>query len=183
MLQSTTKGGTAIQTSTDARLKVCRKKVLRTDREGLKAVCLFADGTSILISNFLASSIRPGDELLFVLGHGGLECGDTSSSSLIPHGGFFFFSHSVDSFPANCFLSEGFCSSVRPHRICQSPLKVSYEKLNCRSGLRWCQRDEPPQHSSTACDGNLSQPAACVCPSPQSRLRFHPCPQFPPPSN
>ncbi len=57
--------GSAVQAKTDARLTVWQKKVLRTDRKGSKTECLFADGTSILLSDFLASFVRAGDELLF----------------------------------------------------------------------------------------------------------------------
>jgi hypothetical protein len=57
--------GSAVQAKTDARLTVWQKKVLRTDRKGSKTECLFDDGTSILLSDFLASFVRAGDELLF----------------------------------------------------------------------------------------------------------------------
>jgi len=48
---------------------VCQRKVVKTNPKDGKTECLFAGGTSILVSNFLASFIRPGDELLFLLGH------------------------------------------------------------------------------------------------------------------
>lgn len=48
---------------------VCQRKVVKTNPTGAKTECLFADRTSILVSNFLASFIRAGDELLFLLGH------------------------------------------------------------------------------------------------------------------
>src|SRR5882762_2693497 len=53
----------------DALPNVCQRKVVTTNPTGAKTECLFADGTSILVSNFLASFIRAGDELLFPLGH------------------------------------------------------------------------------------------------------------------
>jgi len=53
----------------DALPSVCQRKVVTTNPTGAKTECLFADGTSILVSNFLASFMRPGDELLFPLGH------------------------------------------------------------------------------------------------------------------
>src|SRR6267154_1651502 len=53
----------------DAVPSVCQRKVVTTNPTGAKTECLFADGTSILVSNFLASFMRPGDELLFPLGH------------------------------------------------------------------------------------------------------------------
>src|SRR6266404_3814936 len=46
---------------------VCRRLVLRTNMRGAKAECVFTDGTSILLSNFLASFIHPGDEVRFPL--------------------------------------------------------------------------------------------------------------------
>src|SRR5690348_260839 len=63
--------GTAAMAGTNAGFTVCRKKAIRTIRtgpEGSKTECLFADGTSILLSDFLASFVRAGDELLFPLG-------------------------------------------------------------------------------------------------------------------
>src|SRR5260370_30750401 len=46
---------------------VCRRVVLRTIPRGAKAECVFTDGTSILLSNLLASFIYPGDEVRFPL--------------------------------------------------------------------------------------------------------------------
>src|SRR6266481_8439044 len=54
---------------------VYQRKVLRTNPKGIKTECVFADGTSILVSNFLASFIRAGDDLLFSLE---LETADSS---------------------------------------------------------------------------------------------------------
>jgi hypothetical protein len=59
--------GTAVQANATARPNVWQRKVVRTTPKDAKTECLFADGTSILISNFLASFIRAGDELLFSL--------------------------------------------------------------------------------------------------------------------
>jgi hypothetical protein len=59
--------GTAVQAKAAALPNVCERKVVRTSAKDAKTECLFADGTSILISNFLASFIRAGDELLFSL--------------------------------------------------------------------------------------------------------------------
>ena len=42
-----------------------QRKVLKTNPKGLKTECVFADGTAILVSTFLASFIRAGDDLLF----------------------------------------------------------------------------------------------------------------------
>jgi len=61
--------GAAGSAKADALPNVCQRKVVKTNPTGAKTECLFADGTSILVSNFLASFIRAGDELLFPLGH------------------------------------------------------------------------------------------------------------------
>jgi len=53
-----------------ARCGACASgKSLKTNPKGVNTECVFTDGTSILVSNFLASFIRAGDELLFPLGH------------------------------------------------------------------------------------------------------------------
>ncbi len=57
--------GTTVQVKPD----LCQRKVVRTNSKGVKTECVFTDGTSILVSNFLASFIRAGDELLFPLEH------------------------------------------------------------------------------------------------------------------
>jgi curved DNA-binding protein CbpA len=59
----------------DALSNVCQRKVVKTNPAGAKTECLFADGTSILVSNFVASFIRGGDELLFPLGHEAADAG------------------------------------------------------------------------------------------------------------
>jgi hypothetical protein len=59
--------GVAIQARTSSTPSVCQRTVLRTSPRGAKTECLFADGTSILVSIFLASFIRTGDELRFPL--------------------------------------------------------------------------------------------------------------------
>ncbi len=46
---------------------ICQRIVLRAHSRGEKTECIFTDGTSILVSKFLASFIRPGDELRFPL--------------------------------------------------------------------------------------------------------------------
>ena len=46
---------------------VCQRKVLKTNPKGLNTECVFTDATSILVSNFLASFIRAGDDLFFSL--------------------------------------------------------------------------------------------------------------------
>lgn len=59
--------GAAVSIRADALPNVCQRKVFKTNPKAAKTECLFADGTSILLSSFLASFIRPGDELLFPL--------------------------------------------------------------------------------------------------------------------
>jgi hypothetical protein len=54
---------------------VCQRKVVKTNPKGTKTECLFADGISIVLSNFLASFIRAGDELLFPLEHEAADAG------------------------------------------------------------------------------------------------------------
>src|SRR5258707_4231164 len=53
----------AIQARTNPLSNICQRKVLKTNPKGVKTESDFADGTSILLSNFLASFIRTGDEL------------------------------------------------------------------------------------------------------------------------
>jgi len=57
----------AVSIKADGLPGVCQRKVVKTNPKGPKTECLFADGTSILVSNFLASFISAGDELLFPL--------------------------------------------------------------------------------------------------------------------
>ena len=59
--------GTTVQVIADSLPNVCQRKVVKTNPKGTKTECLFADGTSILVSNFFASFICLGDELLFPL--------------------------------------------------------------------------------------------------------------------
>ena len=58
---------TAVQVKEDALPNIRRLKVVKVSPKGVKTECVFADGTSILVSNFLASFIHAGDELLFPL--------------------------------------------------------------------------------------------------------------------
>ena len=50
--------GVAIQTRINPPPNVCQRLVLRTNPKGTKTECVFADGTAILVSNFLASLIH-----------------------------------------------------------------------------------------------------------------------------
>jgi hypothetical protein len=61
--------GDAVLVKPDALSNVCQRRVAKTNPKGTKTECLLADGTSILVSNFLASFISAGNELLFPLGH------------------------------------------------------------------------------------------------------------------
>jgi len=57
----------AVEPKADSLPNVCRRQVVKTSPKDAKTECLFAEGTFILISNFLASFVRAGDELLFPL--------------------------------------------------------------------------------------------------------------------
>jgi hypothetical protein len=57
----------AVQAGTGPTPDISQRLVLRTHPRGGKTECVLADGTSILVSDFLASFIRPGDELRFPL--------------------------------------------------------------------------------------------------------------------
>src|SRR6266403_4011638 len=61
--------GAAVQAKADALPNVCQRKVVKTIPKGVKTECVFTDGTSILVSNFVASFICTGDGLLFPLAH------------------------------------------------------------------------------------------------------------------
>lgn len=65
----------ALELKTDAMPNVCQRKVVRTNPRDAKTECLFADGTSILVSNLLASFIHTGDELLFPFDLGAADAG------------------------------------------------------------------------------------------------------------
>ena len=67
--------GAAFSVKPDALSDVCQRRVARTNPKGATTECLLADGTSILVSNFLASFISAGDELLFPLEHEGADAG------------------------------------------------------------------------------------------------------------
>jgi|SRR5882762_3039705 len=54
-----------LPTKINAPPDVCQRLVLRTNPKGSKTECVFADGTAIMISNFLACFTRAGDELRF----------------------------------------------------------------------------------------------------------------------
>lgn len=57
----------ALQARINPLRNVCQRRVLKTNSKVGKTECVFTDGTSILLSNFMASFVRNGDELLFPL--------------------------------------------------------------------------------------------------------------------
>jgi hypothetical protein len=59
--------GLPVQTRPRTSPNVARRQARGTNPRGKRAECVFTDGTSILVSNFLASFVRSGDELLFPL--------------------------------------------------------------------------------------------------------------------
>ena len=72
--------GAALQPRIDPPRSVCQRRVLKTNPKGVNTECVFADGTSIVVSNFLASFVRAGDDLLFSLE---LEAPDSSTEIYI----------------------------------------------------------------------------------------------------
>ena len=72
--------GVALQSKTNPPRNACQRKVLRTNPKGTKTECVFDDGTSIFVSNFLASFLRAGDDLLFSIE---LEAVDSSTEIYI----------------------------------------------------------------------------------------------------
>jgi len=70
----------AVQARTNPLPNVVRRQILRTNQRGSKTECVFADGTAILVSNFLAPFIRAGNELLFPVE---LEAADTGTQIYI----------------------------------------------------------------------------------------------------
>ena len=56
-----------IPVKSDTQPNGCQRIVLKMNPKGAKTECNFGDGTTILVSNFLASFVHAGDELLFPL--------------------------------------------------------------------------------------------------------------------
>jgi len=67
--------GTAVSVRADALASVWQRKVVKTNPQGAKTECVLTEGNSILVSNFVASFIRAGDELLFPLEHEAVGAG------------------------------------------------------------------------------------------------------------
>lgn len=59
--------GVPLQARINPLRNVCQRKVLKTNPKSVNTECVFTDSTSILVSNFLASFIRAGDDLFFSL--------------------------------------------------------------------------------------------------------------------
>lgn len=74
--------GTLVELKQGAAPNVCQRKVVRTNPKGLKTECLFADGTRILLTNFLGSLVHATDELVFPLS---LEAVDSPTEIYIRH--------------------------------------------------------------------------------------------------
>src|SRR5882672_11897470 len=65
----------AVSVKTHALPSVCQRKVVKTNPKGAKTECILSEGNPILVSNFVASFIRAGDELLFPLEHEAVDAG------------------------------------------------------------------------------------------------------------
>src|SRR5713226_6154096 len=74
--------GIALHARINPPRKVCQRKVVKTNPKGVKTECVFADGPSILVSNFVASFIRAGDEVIVPLE---LEAADAGTQIYIRH--------------------------------------------------------------------------------------------------
>jgi len=72
----------ALQARINPPRNVCERRVLKTNPKDVNTECVFADATSILLSNFLASFIHQGDELLFPLD---LEASSADTEIYIRH--------------------------------------------------------------------------------------------------
>src|SRR5260370_15794855 len=70
----------AFQVKAEAPATVRQRRIVKTNPTGAKTESVFADGTSILLSNVLASFIRPGDELFSPVG---LEAADVGTQLYI----------------------------------------------------------------------------------------------------
>src|SRR5260370_33048254 len=65
----------AVSVKTHALPNVCLRRVVNTNPKGAKTECVLSEGNSSLVSNFVASFIRAGDELLLPLEHEGVDAG------------------------------------------------------------------------------------------------------------
>ena len=123
MLQVPDEMGTAVQAKAATLLNVCQRKVVATSPKEAKRECLFADGTSILLSDFVASFIHAGDELLFSL-HPGVVGANTE----------IFVRHNPEERRQDIFQAQiGYVSQPRNDR--RDNLFVSAEVLGSRLGI------------------------------------------------
>lgn len=112
-----------IQARTSTPPNACQRQVLKTNPTGIKTECVFTDGTSILVSNLLASCIRAGDELSFLLE---LEAASAATEIYIrtnPH------ERRRDVFQAEIGYA------AQPRRDKRDKLFVSAEVRGCRLGI------------------------------------------------
>src|SRR6266849_6095183 len=65
----------AVSVKTHALSNVCLRRVVKTNPKDAKTECVLTEGNSTLVSNFVASFIRAGDELLFPLEHEAVDAG------------------------------------------------------------------------------------------------------------
>jgi hypothetical protein len=115
--------GAAVSVKADALPNVCQRKVVKTNPRGPKTECLFADGTSLLLSNFLAQFIQAGDELLFPL-----DLGATGADTEI------YIRHNPQERRQDVFQAEiGYAAQPRKDR--RDNLFVSAEVHGSRLGI------------------------------------------------
>ena len=116
--------GVALHATINPVRNVCQRKVLRTNPKDNKTGCVLTDGTSILVSNFLASFIRAGDDLLFSVE---LETADSSTEIYIR-----------DTNPGakrRDVLQTRIGYASQPRKDKRNNLFVSAEVLNLRLGI------------------------------------------------
>src|SRR5258708_26383972 len=65
----------AVSVKAHALSSVCLRRFVKTNPKGAKIECVLTEGNSTLVSNFVASFIRAGDELLSPLEHEAVDAG------------------------------------------------------------------------------------------------------------
>jgi len=116
--------GVAIHFSPNDRPNACQRKILKTNPKGAKTECVFADGSSILVSNFLASFIRADDEVLVSLE---LEAAGVGTQIYIRH-------TNPKERRRDTFQTE-ISYAAQPRKDKRNNLFVSAEVLNPRLGI------------------------------------------------
>jgi len=101
-----------------------QRQVLKTNPKGAKTACVFTDGTSILVSNFLASFIRDRDELLIPIE---LEAAGASTEIYIRH-------RNPEKRWPEIFQAE-ISHATQPHKDKRDYLFVSAEVRGSRLGI------------------------------------------------